>query len=95
MTTGHKPGLTYPEAAKHLRVKVTWLKRHVKSLPHSKKGRVVTFSDADLERIDSVLFHHEPTTGPLAVESAPAPQGAHPLASLRPLPARGAPRRVG
>lgn len=78
---------TYPEAAKALRVEESWLRRHIKKLPHSKKGRVVTFSDADLERIDA-LHHHEPTVGALALVPVPA-SGAHPLTHLRPLPARG------
>ncbi|MDX5569354.1 helix-turn-helix domain-containing protein [Streptomyces sp. ID05-04B] len=80
---------TYPEAAEILRVKETWLRRHIKQLPHSKKGREVTFTDADLDRIDS-LHHHEPTTGPLAAAPASAPGAApHPLTHLRPLPRRG------
>ncbi|MFE1550614.1 helix-turn-helix domain-containing protein [Streptomyces sp. NPDC058718] len=79
---------TYPEAAKALRVEESWLRRHIKKLPHSKKGRVVTFSEVDLERIDA-LHHHEPTVGALALISAPASVAAHPLANLRPLPARG------
>jgi hypothetical protein len=78
----------YPEAAQILRVEESWLRRHIKKLPHSKKGRVVTFSDADLERIDA-LFHHEPTTGPLAAAAAPASGiSSHPLSNLRPLPGR-------
>ncbi|MGW6210995.1 helix-turn-helix domain-containing protein [Streptomyces sp. NPDC055109] len=79
---------TYPEAADVLRVEESWLRRHIKQLPHSKKGRVVTFSDDDLARIDA-LTHYEPTAGPLAV--APLPQtgaGPHPLSNLRPLPRR-------
>ena len=83
---------TYPEAAAALRVEESWLRRHIKSLPHSKKGRVVTFSDADLERIDAI-FHHEPTVGPLAVATKSA-AGQHPLAALRPLPSRGTTRRI-
>lgn len=84
---------TYPEAAAELRVEESWLRRHIKKLPHSKKGRVVTFSDADLERIDA-LHHHEPAAGPLAAASAPA-TGVHPLAHLRPLPSRGTTVRTG
>lgn len=83
---------TYAEAAGILRVDERWLRRHIGSLPHSKKGRVVTFSDEDLDRIDA-LHHHEPTTGPLAL--VPAPSGAHPMARLRPLPPRGAALRTG
>jgi hypothetical protein len=80
---------TYPEAAEILRVEESWLRRHIKDLPHSKKGRVVTFSDDDLDRIDT-LKHHEPTTGPLAlVPSRQTGAGSHPLSSLRPLPRRG------
>lgn len=78
----------YAEAAAELRVEEAWLRRHIKELPHSKKGRVVTFTDADLERIDQI-HHHEPTHGPLA-RPAPVPTtaGVHPLAALKPLPAR-------
>ncbi|MFF9894910.1 helix-turn-helix domain-containing protein [Streptomyces longispororuber] len=83
---------TYPEAAKILRVEERWLRRNIKRLPHSRKGRSVTFSDEDLDRIDA-LHHHEPTTGPLAIVPAPA-EGTHPLAHLRPLPPRGAAVRV-
>ncbi|MFC5144229.1 helix-turn-helix domain-containing protein [Streptomyces aureoversilis] len=77
---------TYPEAAAKLRVEETWLRRHIKKLPHSKKGRVVTFSEADLDAVDS-LFHYTPATGPLAPPST-ASAGAHPLAHLKPLPGR-------
>lgn len=77
---------TYPEAAAILRVEENWLRRHIKGLPHSKKGRKVTFTDEDLDRIDA-LHHHEPTSGPLAIAPAPS-TGAHPLANLRPLPSR-------
>ncbi|NUH35321.1 DNA-binding protein [Streptomyces samsunensis] len=75
---------TYPEAAAELRVEESWLRRHIKKLPHSKKGRVVTFSDEDLTCIDA-MFHHEP-------EQAPPLRavGAHPLADLKPLPSRRA-----
>lgn len=80
---------TYPEAAEILRVEESWLRRHIKKLPHSKKGRAVTFSDADLERIDA-LHHHEPTVGPLAAAPVLVPgDGSHPLRHLRPLPRRG------
>ncbi|WP_086710281.1 helix-turn-helix domain-containing protein [Streptomyces antimycoticus] len=78
--------LTYSEAAAELRVEESWLRRHIKKLPHSKKGRVVTFSDADLEAIDA-QFHHEPEQTP-RLRSV----GAHPLAELKPLPSRRAAR---
>lgn len=84
---------TYPEAAEALRIPEPWLRRHIKRLPHTKIGRTVTFSDEDLVRIDA-MHHHEPTTGPPAPVPAPS-TGAHPLASLRPLPRRGAAQRVG
>jgi hypothetical protein len=83
----------YAEAAEYLGCDESWLRRHIKRLPHSKKGRSVTFTEADLERIDQ-MHHHEPTTGPLAVATPPAP-GAHPLAHLRPLPSRGMAVRTG
>lgn len=83
----------YPEAAAELRVEERWLRRNIGRLPHSKKGRTVTFSEADLEQIDQ-LFHHEPTAGPLA-SVAPPSEGAHPLRHLRPLPPRGSAVRTG
>ncbi|MFG2225340.1 helix-turn-helix domain-containing protein [Streptomyces sp. NPDC048644] len=82
---------TYDEAAEALRVHPTWLRRHIKELPHSKKGRVVTFSEDDIERIDR-QFHHEPVdSAPAAAPSSAAP---HPLANLRPLPARSSLHRT-
>ncbi|MFF3928621.1 helix-turn-helix domain-containing protein [Streptomyces hirsutus] len=81
--------LKYPEAAEELGVEESWLRRHIKELPHKKVGRSVYFTDADLERIDA-LHHREPTAGPLAARPPqPATAGAHPLANLRPLPRRG------
>ncbi|MFG2679237.1 DNA-binding protein [Streptomyces sp. NPDC048392] len=81
--------LQYPEAAEELGIEESWLRRHIKQLPHKKLGRTVYFTDADLERIDQ-LHHHEPTTGPLAAPPKPSPAAApHPLANLRPLPRRG------
>lgn len=85
---------TYPEAADKLRVEESWLRRHIKKLPHAKKGRVVTFSEDDLDRIDS-LHHHDPSAGPLATVPAPAPGASrHPMSHLRPLPSRGAGARA-
>lgn len=80
--------LDYPAAAKELGVEESWLRRHIKKLPHTKLGRVVYFTDADLERIDQ-LHHHEPRTGPLAATKPTATAAPHPLADLRPLPPRG------
>lgn len=81
--------LTYPEAAQELRIEESWLRRHIKQLPHTKLGRRVYFTDADLARIDA-LFHHEPTTGPMATaaSSVPATAGPHPMGHLVPLPSR-------
>ncbi|MER8158109.1 DNA-binding protein [Streptomyces sp. NPDC094472] len=80
--------LTYAQAAAELPegVTQTWLRRHIKRLPHTKLGRTVYFTDADLERIDA-MFHHEP-------EQAPQLRavGADPLAELKPLPSRRAAR---
>lgn len=72
---------TYADAAAALRVEESWLRRHIKGLPHSKLGRRVLFTVADLERI-ATQHHHEPVSGPTARVNP------HPLASLRPLPAR-------
>lgn len=80
---------TYPEAADILRVKPRWLAENIKQLPHSRKGRTVTFSEADLDTIDA-MFHHQP---PVPVTSSPiVPAGTHPLASLKPIPSRRARR---
>lgn len=77
---------TYPEAAEELGIGERWLRRHIKRLPHSKFGSEVRFTDADLDRIDQ-MQHVEPIAGPLATATV-APAGAHPLAALKPLPAR-------
>jgi hypothetical protein len=81
--------LRYAEAAAELGVEVSWLQRHIKKLPHKKLGRVVYFTDADLERIDA-LFHHEPTQA-----ATPRAAGSQPsnVTALKPLPARGAVRQ--
>ncbi|MFE7370104.1 helix-turn-helix domain-containing protein [Streptomyces anulatus] len=78
---------TYPEAAAELRVEESWLRRHIKALPHSKKGRVVTFSAEDLDRIDA-MHHHEPSVAKRVAA------GSEALAALRPLPRRGSPARI-
>jgi hypothetical protein len=79
----------YDEAAEELRVTKTWLQRHIKELPRSKKGRRVTFTQEDLDRIEA-QFHLEPEFGPLGrpVPVPVSPAGGHPLAHLKPLPAR-------
>lgn len=79
---------TYPEAADELRVDESWLRRHIKKLPHSKKGRVVTFSAEDLDRIDA-MHHHDPAVArPVAATASDA------VATLRPLPRRGGAARI-
>lgn len=78
----------YAEAAHILGVTVTWLQRHIKRLPHTKLGRVVYFTDADLARIDA-MFHHEPTQA-----ATPRAAGSNPqVLTLTPLPARGSTTR--
>jgi hypothetical protein len=71
---------TYPEAAKELRISERWLRRNISKLPRSKKGRTVTFSEADLDEIDRIFHRNPPQTAP--------PQAGR-LANLKPLPARG------
>lgn len=44
----------YPEAAEKLNLPVTWLRKHIKGLPHSKFGRLVRFSDDDLDAINAM-----------------------------------------
>jgi hypothetical protein len=86
-TPGAAPArrLTYPEAAAELRCEESWLRRHIKELPHTKLGRVVTFSDDDLARI--YAMHHRDPQSPAPLRAV---GGSHPLASLKPLPRRGA-----
>ena len=63
---------TYAEAAERLHgISETWLRRHIRELPHSKFGREVRFTDADLARIPQVV-HKEPEVGPLAAEVSKA-----------------------
>jgi hypothetical protein len=78
----------YAEAAEELRVEESWLRKNVRQFPRRKAGKKVHFTDADLDRINQLL-HLEPEYGPLA-KAAPAPTGipGHPLADLKPLPAR-------
>lgn len=84
--------LQYPAAAEELGVEESWLRRHIKRLPHSKLGRVVYFTDEDLARIDA-QFHHEPGAEANAFPtSAPSAAKAHPMGHLVPLPARRASR---
>jgi len=78
--------LLYAEAAQELRVTESWLRKNIKRLPHTKVGRTVYFTDADLARIDA-QFHHEPGSG----LKAPA-AGPHPLGHLVPLPSRSVAR---
>lgn len=79
--------LGYKAAADELGVEVSWLQRHIRSLPHSKLGRRVYFTaggtDTDIERIDA-MFHHEPAEQPVSAFTTAAP-----VTELRPLPARG------
>jgi hypothetical protein len=83
-----KRRLSYAEAAEELGVKESWLRDNIRKLPHGKLGRIVYFTEADLERIDA-LFHVEPEAGPLAQSAPMSASVGHPLAALVPLPARG------
>ncbi|BDH08687.1 hypothetical protein HEK131_59140 [Streptomyces seoulensis] len=72
-----KGRMTYPEAARELRVSENWLRAHIMELPHGKIGKFVYFTENDLERIDE-MFHCEPD-----VRSA-RPTTRHPIAELKP-----------
>ncbi|MDT0439735.1 helix-turn-helix domain-containing protein [Streptomyces sp. NPDC005863] len=72
-----KRRMTYPEAARELRVSENWLRAHIMELPHGKIGKFVYFTENDLECIDE-MFHREPI-----VQSA-RPVTRHPLAELKP-----------
>ncbi|WP_019548422.1 helix-turn-helix domain-containing protein [Streptomyces sulphureus] len=77
----------YAEAAAQIPgVTESWLRKHIKELPHSKVGRRVYFTSADLERIDA-MHHVEPRS---ASSVTPVSGLAPDLAQLKPLPARRA-----
>lgn len=78
--------LTYAQAAERLRVPERWLRRNISRLPHSKKGRVVTFTEDDLSAIES-MHHVEPPPSAVVAGSD--------LSALRPLPARRSVVRTG
>ncbi|WP_181785391.1 helix-turn-helix domain-containing protein [Streptomyces phytophilus] len=66
----------YDEAAAELRVHPKWLKNRIKTLPHTKSGRLVFFTDDDLDRI-LALLHVEPESVPVvrvAGGSGPPPK---------------------
>ncbi|WP_225793821.1 helix-turn-helix domain-containing protein [Streptomyces aculeolatus] len=72
----------YDEAAAELRVHPKWLKNRIKTLPHTKAGRLVLFTDDDLDRI-LALLHVEPESAP----TVRVPGGSSP-SRLTPLPGR-------
>ncbi|WP_346772015.1 helix-turn-helix domain-containing protein [Streptomyces sp. JH34] len=73
----------YAEAAAILKVDESWLRRHIKKMPHSKLGGRVRFTDEDVRRIVA-LFHQEPSTANLAASCATI--SPSPLRALRPIP---------
>lgn len=73
---------SYSEAAAILKVHETWLRRHIKRLPHIKLGPRVRFTDSDLQRLVD-LFHYEPGTGRPCATSGTS---THTAGTLRPLP---------
>ncbi|GAA4017701.1 hypothetical protein GCM10022384_70210 [Streptomyces marokkonensis] len=75
---GPKRRYTYPEAAEVLRVKERWLRDNIRRLPHSRKGVTVTFSEADLDAIDTMFHHPVPPVTPAHA------YGTNPLAAIKP-----------
>lgn len=47
--SSHEPPFGYAEAARRLGVKVTWLQAHIDEVPHRRLGRLVRFTQADLD----------------------------------------------
>jgi hypothetical protein len=78
---------SYAEAAEQLGVEESWLRQHIKRLPHIKLGRDVWFTDEQLLRILQIHTYEPPALAPTV--AAPSPVGAHPLADLKPIPLRG------
>lgn len=72
----------YCQAAAILRVKVSWLQRNIKRLPHVKLGGRVFFTPGDLDCI--VEMHRYGPPQP----ARPVAAALHPLADLKPLPRR-------
>lgn len=78
---------TFAEAAAELRITEHWLRRHIRKLPHTKIGRVVTFSEEDIARI-TAMHRHEPAAA--VPPPAVGVSSEHPLAFLKPIPTRRA-----
>lgn len=76
---------TYAEAAEELRIKESWLRRHIKKLPRVQIDRQVFFTQADLDEITEMHHHRPQTAGRL--QSVPAGAASRP-AGPTPLPAR-------
>jgi len=75
----------YSEAAAVLKVEESWLRRHIKKLPHTKLGGRVLFTDSDLQGIVA-MFHHEPGTAAPGPTTSRTNDVFHHLGALRPLP---------
>lgn len=77
-----RPLYDYDEAAEELRIEKSWLKRHIKRLPHvDRLGGRVFFTDDDLDRIIAAHHYDPPVAQPRAVAEEPIPD-------LTPLPSR-------
>ncbi|SFK75190.1 hypothetical protein [Streptomyces pini] len=71
----------YKRAAELLApVEESWLRNNIRSLPHSKIGGVVFFTDSDIAEMFR-LFHIEPG-GRKPADPQPAASGPHPLADV-------------
>lgn len=44
----------YAEAAAELNLPVSWLRKHIKALPHQKFGHYVRFNDDDIKAISAM-----------------------------------------
>lgn len=62
----------YEEAAEILRVKVSWLQQRIKTVPHTKLGGTVYFTEEHLRRIVDQFTHDPVPAKPRrAVSAAP------------------------
>jgi hypothetical protein len=54
--------LSFTDAAAHLGVSESWLRTHVRDLPHRRLGRKVMFTVDDLDRIVALAYTAPPVT---------------------------------
>ncbi|KJS60671.1 helix-turn-helix domain-containing protein [Streptomyces rubellomurinus] len=75
------PLLDYAGLAEVLGITESWLRRHIRELPHEKYGRAVRFSAENVAEIRNI-YSVQPETklSTVVVQVGPVPLGARPAA---------------